>query len=201
MRVPRLVLASGSEARARLLRAAGLRFEVEPAEVDELAIREALDTDGGMLPEDVAAILAEAKAATVSERRPLDFVIGADQILEFRGRILEKAETVAEAREKLIELRGRSHRLISAVVVARTGATLWRHTDQAELRMRDFSNGFLGRYLAECGGAAIRSVGAYEIEAQGIQLFSSIAGDSFTIQGLPLLPLLQFLRQEEVIPS
>lgn len=200
MQHPRLVLASASAARARLLTDAGLRFTVEPADVDEAAIREVLDVEGGMLPEDVASILAESKAATVSERHPLDFVIGADQVLEFDGRIIDKATTIAEARARLIELRGRRHRLISAVVVARTGATLWRHVDQAELTMRDFTNEFLGTYLAAVGEAATRSVGAYEIEARGIQLFARIAGDSFTIQGLPLLPLLNYLRQEEAIP-
>lgn len=194
-----LILASHSTARSRLLKAAGLKFRIQPAEVDEGSIRDTLALDGGMPAEDVAMILAEAKAVAVSEQNALDFVIGADQALEFGGRIISKAQTVNEARATLIELRGKRHRLISAVVVARTGATLWRYSEQAELTMRDFSNEFLGQYLAKMGEAVTRTVGGYEIEGRGAQLFDSISGDAFTIQGMPLLPLLEFLRHEEII--
>lgn len=199
MTSPRLVLASGSTARARLLSAAGLDFEVVVPDIDEAAVRQALDTGEPVPPEDVATILAEAKATTVSERYPLDFVVGADQVLELNGRILEKAADADAARKKLLALRGNVHRLISAVTVARAGVGLWRHADYAELEMRDFTPAFLGRYMAAAGPALTRSVGAYEIEGPGIQLFARVSGDIFTIQGLPLLPLLEYLRNEEII--
>ena len=199
MKPPRLVLASGSRARTRLLQAAGLDFICQPARVDEDAIRQTLEAGGKMPAEDVASILAEAKAGFIAEQYPLDFVVGADQVLEFDGRIITKAHSREEARQTLIQLRGKIHRLISAVTVVRTGAVLWRHTEEAELEMRDFSNEFLGRYLAAMGDRVTETVGGYEIEGRGIQLFSRISGDIFTIQGLPLLPLLDFLRREDVI--
>ena len=199
MKPPRLVLASGSRARMRLLEAAGLDFIAQAARIDEDAIRRTLQTGGEMPAEDVALILAEAKAGFIAEQFPLDFVIGADQVLEFDGRIVTKAQTRTEARQTLIALRGKTHRLISAVTVVRIGAVLWRHAEEAELEMRDFSNEFLGRYLAAMGEKVTQTVGGYEIEARGIQLFSRITGDIFTIQGLPLLPLLDFLRREDVI--
>jgi len=195
----RLILASKSRARRRLLKAAGLDFTAISADVDEDAIRQALDTDDPMPAEDIALILAEAKAVYVGKAHPNDFVIGADQVLEFDGHILTKSETSKAARQSLIQLRGKTHRLISAVAVVRGGETLWRHTEEASLHMRDFSNAFLGQYLAAMGDQVTETVGGYEIEGRGIQLFSKITGDIFTIQGLPLLPLLAFLRREQVI--
>jgi len=196
---PRIVLASQSPARRRLLDAAGIDFTVQPARIDEDVIRQTLTGSDPMPPADVALILAEAKAGFVSKIYPDAVVIGADQVLEFDGRILSKSETTEAARLTLIQLRGKSHRLISALVVVRSGATVWRHTEEATLEMRDFSNQYLGRYLNEMGHRVTGTVGGYEIEGLGIGLFSKVSGDYFTIQGLPLLPLLAFLRREQVI--
>lgn len=199
MSAPRIILASQSRARQKLLEAAGVEFRAEPAAVDEEAIREALNKDQAMPTEDVALILAQAKAAFVAGKYPHDYVIGADQMLEFDGHTINKAATLAQARAILIQLRGRTHRLISAVSVVHDGTTVWRHTEEATLEMRNFSNEFLGQYMAAMGNAVMRSVGGYQIEGLGIQLFAKVTGDIFTIQGLPLLPLLAFLRRQQVI--
>ncbi len=199
MSQPRLILASKSRARRRLLEAAGLEFTAISADVDEDAIRRALDTTDPMPPDDIALILAEAKAVFVAKNHPNDFIVGADQVLEFEGHILAKSESSEAARQTLIQLRGKTHRLISAVTVVLGGETLWRHTEEASLQMRDFSNTILGQYLAAMGNRVTETVGGYEIEGRGIQLFSHVIGDTFTIQGLPLLPLLAFLRREQVI--
>lgn len=195
----KLILASQSRARSRLLANAGLTFTTAPADIDEEAIRQTLDKDGPMPPEDVATILAETKANVIAEQNPLAYVIGADQVLEFGGVILSKAENKEAARDALLKLRGHTHRLMSAVVVSRAGATLWRHVEIAELEMREFSNEFLGQYLHKMGDKVCETVGAYEIEGRGLQLFSKVSGDLFTIQGLPLLPLLGFLRKQSLI--
>lgn len=194
----RLILASGSSARAALLAGAGLDFAVEPAAVDEAAIKAGVED----LPtEELAMCLAEAKAIAVSLGRPGDRVIGADQILDCGGRRYDKPRNAAEATAHLESLRGREHRLVDGLCVARDGVVVWRHLAIAHLTMRDFSDAFLALYISEAGPGILESVGAYRLEGPGVQLFSRIDGDYFAILGLPLLPLLDFLRTEGVLSS
>ncbi len=198
----RLILASGSAVRSRLLRDAGLTFDVQPADVDEAAIRQALDiSDADMEPGDVAEILARAKAETISAAHPDALIIGADQVLCFENKIFEKSPDFETARETLLTLRGGTHRLISAVCLAEKGNTFWHFVDQAELTMRPMSEAFIGRYLAAAGEQVLSSVGVYQLEGLGSHFFESIRGDYFTVLGLPLLPLLEILRKQEVLQS
>ncbi len=197
-----LVLASASPSRAALLHETGLQFDTQPSGVDEVAIRTALSRgDDEVEPIDVAEILARAKAEAVSQQNPGAWVIGADQILTFRGRIFDKPVDMDEARERLLEFRGAVHELHACVVVARDGECAWSHTDTAHMKMRDFSPEFLGRYLALAGEDILTSVGAYKLESHGVHLFSEIRGDYFTILGLPMIALLEFLRAEGVLLS
>lgn len=189
-----LVLASRSAHRAKLLRDAGLAFEVEPPLLDERAAEAPLD-EAGVTPEDRAAILAEAKALDVAERRA-GLVLGGDQILALDGEVLHKVEDMEAARRRLLALSGRTHQLHSALVLARDGAVVWRHLETASMTMRDLDPGFIGRHLAAVGDDVLSSVGAYQIEGPGIQLFERIEGDIFTIIGVPLLPLLAALRAQ-----
>jgi len=193
---PRLVLASASPFRRTLLENAGLTFDVEPAQIDERAVEETLT---GVNPEDVASVLAEAKAQDVSSRNPGAIVIGSDQTLSLEGEIYHKAASMDEARRRLLDLSGRTHELNSAVVMARDGETIWRHMSVARLTMRDLDPGFIGRHLSNVGASALSSVGAYQFEGEGIQLFERIEGDYFTIIGMPMLPLLAKLRELEAI--
>ncbi len=195
-----IVLASGSAARQRLLRAAGVAFSVETARVDEVAIIESLTAEKA-LPRDVADFLAEMKAVKVSARRAEAFVIGADQVLSVGAEIFQKPGTPDGARKQLRQLRGRTHVLSSAVSVAREGSVVWRVVQEARLTMRDFSDDFLEAYLANAGEDILGSVGAYHVEGLGIQLFSRIDGDTFTILGLPLVPLLDFLRTHGMLKA
>lgn len=198
----RLVLASGSAARKALLEAAGLTFDVVPAQIDEAAIRTAiLEETMGAEASDIASVLAAEKARTVSELNPQALVIGADQVLVLGGKVFSKAETMAEAREHLTMLRGRTHDLVSAVALARNGDVHWQTLAVAGMTVRDFSDEFLGAYLERMGERALASVGCYEFEGTGVQLFERIEGDYFTILGIPLLPLLQRLRDEEMITA
>ncbi len=198
--MPELVLASGSRIRGELLRNAGLRFAVDPADVDERAIEDPL-LKSGFSPADIAQVLAEAKAQAVSERHPGAFVIGADQVLEFEGGRLTKPEDMEAARRQLLAMSGKRHELHSAVVVVRDGETLWRHIGTVRLTMRPFSPAFVGRYLAQVGDAVLTSVGAYQLEGPGVQLFETIDGDYFSVLGLPLLSLLGRLREEGAIEA
>ena len=198
----RLVLASSSRARRALLEAAGLAFDVIPADIDEAAVRAAIfERTSGATAADIAAVLAAEKARVVSEKHRDALVIGADQVLALGGRIFDKARTLAEAHEHLAMLRGRTHTLVSAVALARNGRVQWQTCAAAEMTMRDFSDAFLKSYLDRIGTRALQSVGCYEIEGLGVQLFERIDGDYFTILGIPLLPLLARLRQEETIPA
>lgn len=201
-KAPHLVLASSSRSRRQMLDAAGLTFDVAPADVDERTIRETLRAgDSGVEPADVAEVLARAKAETVSRQRPEAFVIGADQILALDDEIFEKPADLAGARRHLQKLRGRTHQLHSAVVLARNGEVVWAHVDTASLTMRAFSADFLENYLTLAGTVICDSVGAYQLEGLGVQLFERIEGDYFTILGLPLLALLGELRVRKVILS
>ncbi|WP_339759487.1 Maf-like protein [uncultured Hoeflea sp.] len=187
----RLVLASASPFRRALLENAGLKFDVEPAQIDERAVEEPL---GDLTPEDVASVLAEAKAQDVSSRNPGAIIIGSDQTLSLAGEIYHKAANMDEARRRLLALSGRTHELNSAVTLVKDGETIWRHMSVARMTMRDLDPAFIGRHLSNVGGKALSSVGAYQFEGEGIQLFERIDGDYFTIIGLPLLPLLAKLR-------
>jgi septum formation protein len=192
-----LVLASKSAARRAVLDGAGVPFEAVGSGVDEDAAKVALLAKRAT-PRQVAEALAEDKALAVSVGRP-ELVVGADQTLEFQGQLYDKAETVEAARERLKLLRGKPHMLHSAVVVAERGAVVWRETQSATLKMRDFSDGFLEDYLAAEGDAALGSVGCYRLEGLGLQLFSKIDGDYFTILGLPMMGLLDLLRRRGVL--
>jgi septum formation protein len=195
-----VVLASGSVARAGMLRQAGLAFEARAAAVDEDEIKAAFraeDAPAGALAE----ALAELKAQRVSRSVGDAFVIGADQVLDCEGVWFDKPGDMDAARAHLMALRGREHRLTSAVCVVRAGARLWHHTDSARLFMRPFSDAFLEAYLQATGPAVLESVGAYQLEGLGAQLFTRVQGDYFTVLGMPLLPLLDFLRTHGVLQS
>jgi septum formation protein len=191
-----IILASKSVARARILSDAGIPFAVVPSGVDEAAIK---DRQGDADALELANILAGHKARETSNAHPHAFVIGADQVLECDGKLYDKAPDRAAARDRLRALRGRAHTLVNGLVVARGGIVLWHYEETVTLTMRSFSDAFLEAYLDAIGGAAMRSVGAYEIEGRGAQLFTRIEGDYFAVLGLPLLPLLDFLRARGLI--
>ena len=190
---PRLVLASRSLARSLLLRRAGIAFDVDAASLDEEAVKLAMKAEGATAM-DAAATLAALKAERVCARHPGVLVVGADQILDCGGQWFDKPTDAEHLRAHLTALRGREHRLETAVCVARDGAVIWHDGDSATLTMRPFSDQFLDGYLVAAGPEALESVGGYRLEGPGAQLFSRIDGDFFTILGLPLLPLLAFLR-------
>ncbi|HXG79967.1 MAG TPA: Maf family nucleotide pyrophosphatase [Methyloceanibacter sp.] len=196
---PPLILASSSTSRAKLLEAAGLAFIVEPPGLDESAMRQAVSGEEALDPHDVAEVLARAKAEAVSELAPKAYVIGGDQVLALGKTILTKPDSMEAARRQLLDLSGKTHKLHTSVAVATNGGTIWAETTVATLTMRKLSPEFIGRYLAAAGEAVLSSVGAYQLEGLGVQLFETIEGDYFSILGLPLLPLLDTLRREGVI--
>jgi septum formation protein len=193
-----MILASASQTRARLLGDAGVTFEIVPARVDEDALKQSLLVEKAS-HRDIADALAELKALRVSASRPGELVLGADQVLSFDGALISKCESLAEARELLLCLRGKAHDLISAMVLAKNGAPVWRHVGKATLTMRDFSDSFLDDYLAQEGEGLLSGVGCYRLESRGAQLFSRVNGDHSTVLGLPLIPLLSALREQGVI--
>lgn len=196
--VPRLVLASGSSTRAAILKGAGLDFIIRKPTVDEASVRRAM-IDSNAPVGAGADRLAELKAREISDDQPGALVIGADQNLECDGCWFEKPGTTDQAREQLERLSARRHRLVSSVAVALDGDVVWRHSDQASLIMRTLGAGFLDQYIEIMGNRVLTSVGGYQIEALGAQLFDSVEGDHYTILGLPLLPLLGFLRDSDVL--
>ena len=197
-----LILASASPFRRKMLEAAGVQFEAVPADIDEAALKRRL---AGAAPRPgpaaVAEALARAKAEAVARNHPNSVVIGADQVLALGDELLDKPGSVAEARAQLERLRGRTHTLHSAAVLAQGGRIVWTCVEAARLTMRQFSDEFLEGYLARAGTAVCRTVGAYEIEGAGVQLFERVEGDHFTIIGLPLLSLLAELRARGVLPA
>jgi septum formation protein len=188
-----LVLASRSESRRAVLAAAAIPVEVLPADIDERAI----EAQAGLQsPGEVALLLARAKAGAVAGKLPGRLVLGADQTLALGDRLFSKPADLAAARAQLESLRGRTHELHSAIVLARAGAVLFEHCEIARLTMRDFSDRFLESYIAAAGLSLTASVGGYQVESIGIQLLERIDGDHFTILGMPLLALLQYLRRQ-----
>jgi septum formation protein len=195
---PRLVLASASQARRSVLEGAGLRFEVAVAAADEDAIKASARAEG-LPPAEAALLLADAKARRIAMRDTDALVIGADQLLVCEGRWFDKPPDVASARGHLRALRGRTHELVTAAVCWRHGGRVWQHVATPRLTMREISDAFLDAYLALEGEAVTSSVGAYRLEGPGVHLFARISGEHSAILGLPVLPLLHFLRGHGVV--
>lgn len=196
------ILASTSGTRAAMLAAAGVPFEIQPPGVDEDEVKAALHVEGVEAPARVADALAEHKALRISRRFPDALVLGADQVLALPdGTMFDKPVDLGDAAVQLRALRGREHLLISSAVLAERGDVVWRTRDEARMTVREFSDSFLERYLAVGGGALLTSVGSYQAEALGAQLFSRIDGDHFTVRGLPLLPVLEQLRARHILSA
>ncbi len=195
-----VVLASASAVRHDILRCAGVPFRQDPAQIDEAELKASLRAEGSSAAQ-AAETLAEIKASHVARRHPGALVIGADQMLDCEGTWFDKPETLDQAATQLEALSGRGHTLLAAVCVLRDGTRLWHHNAVARLQVRPLDKAFLAAYLAAAGDSVLASVGAYRLEGLGAQLFERIDGDYFTILGLPLLPLLGFLRQHGVVPS
>ena len=193
-----LVLASQSIHRKNLMENAGLEFKCQPADIDERTIELAIEGTGAT-PKELALILASAKALDVSQKIPDAYVIGSDQTLSLNDELFHKPEDMEAARRTLLKLSGQTHTLNSGVSIAKNGETIWQHVSIAELTMRELSPEFIGRHLSDAGENVLTSVGAYQLEKQGVQLFEKIEGDFFTIVGLPMLPLLAQLRELNVI--
>lgn len=197
---PKLILASQSPARAALLTAAGLRFEARPARIDETEIKRSARAEG-VSAEDTALLLAELKAHRLARTNPDALVIGADQLLVCDDRWFDKPADLAEAAAQLRALRGRAHTLVTAVLCQRGDQRLWHHIAKPRLTMRAFSDTFLADYLALEGATLTTTVGAYRLEGPGMHLFDAIVGEHAAILGLPMLPLLGFLRQHGVLQA
>lgn len=193
-----IILASASKIRGKILRAAGIKFSMLNSELDEEKARNSLME---FSPRQISLELARLKSEKISRRHPEAMTIGADQVLGFKDRIFNKPASRAEAEEQLSVLRNATHTLYSAMSCAIGGIEVWSHCSEARLTMRDFSAEFLSSYLDGNPADYLSSVGAYKLEETGIQLFKKIEGDYFAILGLPILPLLGFLRQRGIIPS
>lgn len=197
---PRLILASQSTARATLLTAAGLVFETRPAHIDEAEVKRSAQSEG-LSAGDTAILLADLKSQRVARTHPDALVIAADQLLVCEDRWFDKPATTADAADHLRAMRGRTHTLVTAVLCRRGERRLWHHLARPRLTMRRFSDAFLADYLALEGQTLTTTVGAYRLEGPGITLFDTVEGEHAAILGLPLLPLLGFLRQHGVLPQ
>ncbi len=197
---PFIILASASKTRKQLLENAGVEVSVRPALVDEVELKQSL-IESAANARDIADALADAKARSVAMVRPNDMVLGADQLLVQGGRLFSKAKSPDEARETLAALSDKKHQLVSAVVIYDHGRPVWRHVETATLSVRPLSAAFIDTYLEKLGDDAFWSVGCYQLEGLGIQLFDRIEGDHFTILGLPLIPVLDFLRRQGILPE
>ena len=195
-----IILASASRSRAAMLVASGLKIKIEPADINEASVKDACLSEGRNV-DYVAALLARKKAELISGRNGGAFVIGADQMLACGGTWFDKPIDLASAAKTLKAIRGRCHDLVTSVSVVQHEKEIWHKTERAPLQVREFSDKFIDEYLQNVGELALTSVGAYQLEGQGAQLFEKIEGDYFTILGLPLLPLLSFLRAQNLILS
>ena len=189
-----IILASKSAHRQELLKNAGVGFSVQTAEIDEREVEAPL-IEAGLGGEDVAEVLAIAKAMEVSKSNTDVYVIGSDQTLSLEGELLHKVKNMEEAQRRLLQLSGKKHQLNAAVALIRNGEVLWSHVEIATITMRKLDPGFIGRHLSDAGDKVLSSVGAYQIEGLGVQLFEKVEGDYFSIIGLPVLPLLAELRK------
>ncbi|MAK59695.1 MAG: septum formation protein Maf [Ponticaulis sp.] len=194
-----LILASGSRIRATLLENAGVKFSIKKSNVDEDSLKGSMRAQG-MSPKSQAEYLAEMKSEKVSMSTP-GLVLGADQMLSLENEGFDKPANKAEAFERLRHFSGKIHYLECAAVISQNGEAIWRYTSRPKLTMRDLSDSFIRHYLDQIGDAAFESVGAYQLEGLGVQLFSKIEGDYFAILGLPLLEILTFLRDRGDIPA
>lgn len=194
-----IILASGSAIRHQILTQAGIGFETIVKSVDETAIKASMLSENFRL-QDIADALAEAKSVRVSQQNP-GLVIGADQIMVMNNSLFDKPKDMNEAKSRLLSMRGKTHYLIGAVVISENGIPVWRHLAKTKLTMREFSDSFLDDYLVAEGESLLQSVGAYRFEGRGSQLFSNVEGDFFSILGLSLLPVMDYLRQRGAISS
>ncbi len=193
-----IILASGSTIRKTLLERAGVPVTALPARIDEDGIKAALLAEDAT-PRDIADALAEFKARKIAEKHPEAVVLGCDQVLEFQGHVLSKPASCEDAAEQLRQLRGKQHKLLSAVVIYAQAEPVWRYVGQVRLLMRDISDAFLEGYLERNWPGIGDSVGGYKLEEEGARLFSRVEGDYFTVLGLPLLEVIGFLTQREEI--
>ncbi len=194
-----IILASGSPTRKQILEDSGVIFEVVVRPIDEASIKSAMIQEGASKLS-IVSTLAELKSIKVSSETP-GLVIGADQIMVFDGAIYDKPKTIEEARERLMAIRNQTHYLMGSVVVSEGGVSVWRHSSKVELKVRSFTDKFIDNYIDQEGDALLQTVGAYRFEKRGSQLFSSVKGDFFSVLGLPLLPLLDYLRTRNAILS
>lgn len=195
-----IILASGSEIRATLLRNAGIGFEIVRPRVDEESLKQALLAENAP-PRDIADALAEMKARRISEKNPGALVLGCDQVLDYNGALLSKPQTPNDALAQILSLRGERHSLLSAMVIYEDGQPIWRHIGQVRLRMRHFSDSWAKDYVGRNWDSIRHSVGSYKLEEEGVRLFSRIDGDYFTVLGLPLVELLNYLVLRGTISS
>ena len=191
-----LLLASGSKTRAQILKKAKIGFKVVDHGVDEEELKISLNE---LSPKDISIRLSEIKAIKPSMKHSEDFVIGADQVLDFNGSLINKAAHLQEAKKQLLDLSGKTHKLITAITIAKNGVVVWKHYDVAKITMRELSEKQIDEYLNNMDKETLGCVGVYAIEQEGIKLLNKIDGDYFSILGLPLLPLTQFLWQNNIL--